>query len=111
MNAAAASPYLYDKRREVSGFISGHQKTYTELIHTISMARQVYNVAFIGTVRIVCGAGSMKRYGARSSVRLSVPFVRCNSVRRVCCCGLGGHKILIEFWTTGAAARHTYTSG
>ena len=53
MNAAAASPYLYDKRRQVSGFISGHQKTYTELIHTISMARQVHNVAFIGTVRIV----------------------------------------------------------
>ena len=29
---------------------------------------------------------SMKRYGVCSSVCLSVPFVRCSSVRRVCCC-------------------------
>ena len=45
------------------------------------------------TARIVCAAGAMKRYGVRPSVRLSVclsvPFARCGSVRRVCCCGPG----------------------
>jgi len=29
----------------------------------------------------------MNRHGVRPSVRLSAPFARCSSVRRVCCCG------------------------
>ena len=38
------------------------------------------------------------------SVRLSVPFARCISVRRVCCCGPGGCEISIDCCTAGAAA-------
>ena len=34
----------------------------------------------------------MKRCGVRPSVRQSVPFARCSSVQRVCCCGLGGYR-------------------
>jgi len=38
------------------------------------------------------------------SVRLSVPFAGCSSVRRVCCCGPGGKEISIACCTAGAAA-------
>ena len=31
-----------------------------------------------------------------ASVRLSVPFAHCSSVRRVCCCGPGGQEISID---------------
>ena len=31
-----------------------------------------------------------------ASVRLSVPFAHCSSVRRVCCCGPGGEEISID---------------
>ena len=38
------------------------------------------------------------------SVCLSIPFARCSSVRRVCCCGPGGWEISIDCCTAGAAA-------
>jgi len=37
------------------------------------------------------------------SVRPSVPFARCSSVLRVCCCGPGGREISIDCCTAGAA--------
>jgi len=44
----------------------------------------------------------------RLSVCLSIPFVRCSSVRWVCCCGLGGYEISIDCCTAVvAAARRT----
>ena len=65
----------------------------TCIAHTLLVVST--NAKYISnTARIVCAAGAMKRYGVRPSVRLSVclsvPFARCGSVRRVCCCGPGG---------------------
>ena len=63
----------------------------------------VYSIGLsIDTARIVCVAGSMKRPGACPS-RLSVSsFGRRTPLQRVCCCGPGGQKILVDCCTAGA---------
>ena len=52
----------------------------------------------------------LRQWGLRNgtvSVRLSVPFICCSSLRRVCCCGPDGYEISIDYCTAGAAAaRH-----
>ena len=52
-----------------------------------------FEFGIFGTARIACGAGSMKRYGDRPSVCLSVPSGRRTPLLQVCCCGLGGQDI------------------
>ena len=57
------------------------------------------------TVRIVCGAGSIKRSGVRLSVSQSVPSVeRSSGVRRVYCCAPYVQKISIDSAGRPAAA-------
>jgi len=60
-------------------------------------------VTCIGTARIVCGAGSTKRYGVRP-VRLSARFVSpiaANPMLQVCYCGPGGQEISIDCDSSG----------
>jgi len=62
-------------------------------------------VTCIGTARIVCGAGSTKRYGVRPSVRpvcLSQHGpIAANPMLQVCCCGPGGQEISIDCDSSG----------
>jgi len=62
----------------------------------------------VDAARIVCGAGSMKRYG----VRLSVPaaIVRYSSVQRICCCGPGRQELSIYCCTAGARQQRRRSS-
>jgi len=65
-----------------------------------------YNLQYVvGTARIVCGAGSMKRYGVRTSVctsRCTQQQTRCCRFAAVGCCGPGGQEISIDCCTAGA---------
>jgi len=63
-----------------------------------------YNLQCVGgTARIVCGAGSMKRYGVRTSVCTSTQQqTRCCRFAAVGCCGPGGQEISIDCCTAGA---------
>ena len=57
------------------------------------------------TVRIVCGAGSIKRSGVRLSASQSVPSVeRSSGVRRVCCWAPYAQKLSIDSAGRPAAA-------
>ena len=58
----------------------------------------------IRTARVVRETGSTKRYGVRPYVRLSVPFVRYSSLRRVCYCGPGRYHISIDCCSSGVHA-------
>ena len=60
----------------------------------------------IPTARIVCEAKSMKRYGVRPSVCLSVRLSQhgpttANSLLHVCCCEPGRQEISIDCWSSG----------
>jgi len=57
-----------------------------------------------GTVRMVCGAGSMQLSGVCLSVCLSVPFGSRVLLLRVCCRWPGGQEILIDCCTVGGWA-------
>jgi len=65
-----------------------------------------YNLQYVvGTAHIVCGAGSMKRYGVRTSVctsRCTQQQTRCCRFAAVGCCGPGGQEISIDCCTAGA---------
>ena len=65
-----------------------------------------YNLqCVVGTAHIVCGAGSMKRYGVRTSVctsRCTQQQTRCCRFAAVGCCGPGGQEISIDCCTAGA---------
>jgi len=88
--------------------ISGADKQYADVGHGACFAqwRRERTNYWTGLLRlcivycrtrIVCEAGSTKRYGVRppvcSSIRPSAAFSSCSSVRRVCCCGPGGLEI------------------
>ena len=60
--------------------------------------------------RILCGAGSTKRYGVRPSVRPSLRLSVClstaaNPLLLVCCCGPGRQGISIDCRSSGVRMR------
>jgi len=57
----------------------------------------------LGSVRIVCRAGSMQLSGVRlsMSVWVSVPSGRWTPLLQVCCCGSGGHEISVDCCSSG----------
>ena len=59
-------------------------------------------LAIIGTARIVCRVGSMKRYGVRPSVCLSQHGpTAANPLLQVCWCRLGGQEMSIDCRSSG----------
>ena len=78
---------------------------YKDLVYSVSSQKIQWGWAsaiwqldsLFDTVRIVCGAGSIKRSGVTPSVCQSVPSVECSSdVWRVCCWAPYAQKISID---------------
>ena len=86
---------------------------YKDVVYSVSSqkiqwgwASEIWQLdSLFDTVRIVCGAGSIKRSGVRPSVSQSVPSVeRSSGVRRVCCWAPYAQKISIDSAGRPAAA-------
>jgi len=61
----------------------------SHVVHGVRQLRLSRRCKYAGPTAIVGTAGTVRKHGlcnGQMSVRLSVPFAHCSSLRRVCCC-------------------------